>query len=411
MEEKYNDQIIHHISAAPSTYSRELGNGVEDGVVKWFDLSKGYGFIMRPNQPEGSEDVFVHQTSLPPRPGRKGLADKEVVWFRTSREEGGRLRANEITGPYGAPVIGVPDSMLPVAPAAAAAFMAAAMGAISGAVGPYAAMPREFPPHTTAQLPPGRYRGTAKWFNTQKGFGFIAPEDGTEDIFVHQSNMLCVEGAFRSLAEKENLEFSIMDEPNQGRAKRKSNNVTGPGGLPVVGVPRPAGLAGPGQMMGGMAASPYGVPSPYGAARPTMPAYAAYGAVYGQTPRPGMPAARPAAAAAVATPQDPAYAAYYAAQAAQAAQYYAQQPLTSQPSQPSVTDAQAQHAAAWQQYYAQQAAAAAAASGGAGAGQARPQEGAAQAQATQDHTAAWEAYYAQMAAMGLQPQHPTQQPE
>lgn len=75
--------------------------------------------------------------------------------------------------------------------------------------------------HTSTPLTGNRQRGVAKWFNLQKGFGFIAPEDGSEDVFCHQSNLLCVDGGFRSLAEKENLEFEIVDEPNQARAKRK----------------------------------------------------------------------------------------------------------------------------------------------------------------------------------------------
>ena len=53
--------------------------------------------------------------------------------------------------------------------------------------------------------------GTVKWFNEQKGFGFIAPEDGGDDVFVHHSN-IDVEG-YRTLAEGQRVEY----EPGQGR--------------------------------------------------------------------------------------------------------------------------------------------------------------------------------------------------
>ena len=49
--------------------------------------------------------------------------------------------------------------------------------------------------------------GTVKWFNATKGFGFIAPEDGSADVFVHQSD-IATEG-FRELTEGQRVEFSI----------------------------------------------------------------------------------------------------------------------------------------------------------------------------------------------------------
>jgi CspA family cold shock protein len=48
--------------------------------------------------------------------------------------------------------------------------------------------------------------GTVKWFNATKGFGFIAPEDGSDDVFVHQSDIQ-VEG-YRELTEGQKVEFS-----------------------------------------------------------------------------------------------------------------------------------------------------------------------------------------------------------
>ena len=49
--------------------------------------------------------------------------------------------------------------------------------------------------------------GTVKWFNATKGFGFISPEDGTPDVFVHQS-AIAVEG-YRELAEGQRVEFVV----------------------------------------------------------------------------------------------------------------------------------------------------------------------------------------------------------
>jgi cold shock protein len=56
-----------------------------------------------------------------------------------------------------------------------------------------------------------KVKGTVKWFNDQKGFGFLAPEDGSKDVFVHQSAILAT--GFRSLSEGDRVEFSIEQGP------------------------------------------------------------------------------------------------------------------------------------------------------------------------------------------------------
>jgi CspA family cold shock protein len=55
-----------------------------------------------------------------------------------------------------------------------------------------------------------RFVGTVKWFNTQKGYGFLAREGG-EDVFVHYSAI--VAQGFRNLAEGQKVEFSIEKGP------------------------------------------------------------------------------------------------------------------------------------------------------------------------------------------------------
>jgi CspA family cold shock protein len=49
--------------------------------------------------------------------------------------------------------------------------------------------------------------GTVKWFNDAKGYGFIAPEDGSKDVFVHFSNI--GGDGFKSLSEGAKVEFEV----------------------------------------------------------------------------------------------------------------------------------------------------------------------------------------------------------
>lgn len=50
-------------------------------------------------------------------------------------------------------------------------------------------------------------QGTVKWFNGDKGFGFIAPSDGSEDLFVHFSEIQG--GGYRNLEEGQQVEFEV----------------------------------------------------------------------------------------------------------------------------------------------------------------------------------------------------------
>lgn len=54
-------------------------------------------------------------------------------------------------------------------------------------------------------------KGTVKWFDDVKGFGFIEPEDGSEDCFVHHSEIQAT--GFRSLKEGDKVEFDRTENP------------------------------------------------------------------------------------------------------------------------------------------------------------------------------------------------------
>jgi CspA family cold shock protein len=58
--------------------------------------------------------------------------------------------------------------------------------------------------------------GTVKWFNESKGFGFITPDDGSKDVFVHFSS-IASEG-FRTLAEGQKVTFNVEDGPKGPQA-------------------------------------------------------------------------------------------------------------------------------------------------------------------------------------------------
>jgi CspA family cold shock protein len=65
-------------------------------------------------------------------------------------------------------------------------------------------------------------QGTVKWFNAEKGYGFIAPSDGSADVFVHFS---AIQGnGYRTLDEGQNVEFDVT----QGQKGPQAENVRVP---------------------------------------------------------------------------------------------------------------------------------------------------------------------------------------
>ena len=62
--------------------------------------------------------------------------------------------------------------------------------------------------------------GTVKWFNNEKGFGFIAPDDGSADVFAHFSAI--AGNGYKSLEENQKVEFEITE----GRKGPQAENIT-----------------------------------------------------------------------------------------------------------------------------------------------------------------------------------------
>ena len=60
--------------------------------------------------------------------------------------------------------------------------------------------------------------GTVKWFNDAKGFGFITPDDGSEDLFAHFSSI--TGDGYKSLKEGQRVTFEVTDGP---KGKQASN--------------------------------------------------------------------------------------------------------------------------------------------------------------------------------------------
>eukprot|EP00669_Euglena_mutabilis_P006215 TRINITY_DN1910_c0_g1_i1.p3 TRINITY_DN1910_c0_g1~~TRINITY_DN1910_c0_g1_i1.p3 ORF type:complete len:243 (+),score=61.85 TRINITY_DN1910_c0_g1_i1:29-730(+) len=111
-----------------------------------------------------------------------------------------------------------PSAPLPAAPAwsglwlGAVAAAAAAVGYVAGRSNIMALFP---------------VTGTVKWFDSTKGFGFIAPDDGSADVFVHQTAINS--NGFRTLDEGSKVEFDVVTDNGRSSAA----NVSAPGGAPV----------------------------------------------------------------------------------------------------------------------------------------------------------------------------------
>lgn len=160
---------------SPSPYRRPSGgpqvsaSGPEiSASVKWFNSEKGFGFV---ELSDGSGDVFLHANALSTT-GHSSVNPGTTLGVRIGQGPKGRQVAE---------VISVDESTAEAPrPRAPGGFGAAApRGGAFGSPRPS----RPAPDMSSAQ----EMRGTVKWYNATKGFGFITPESGGKDIFIHAS--------------------------------------------------------------------------------------------------------------------------------------------------------------------------------------------------------------------------------
>ena len=123
------------------------------GVIKWFDASKGYGFIVPDNE---LPDVLLHVTCL-----RRG-------GFQTAYE-GARVVCEVLNRSKGLQ-----------------AFRVVSMDESTAIRPPQETTART---HTTVTPTSGLERAVVKWFNRVRGYGFVTRGEGTEDIFVHMETL------------------------------------------------------------------------------------------------------------------------------------------------------------------------------------------------------------------------------
>ncbi|ACI49905.1 cold-shock DNA-binding domain protein [Gluconacetobacter diazotrophicus PA1 5] len=145
--------------------SQVIASGPEiSAAVKWFNSEKGFGFV---ELSDGSGDVFLHANALATS-GHDSVSPGTTLVVRIGQGPKGRQVAS---------VVSVDDSTAqPERPRG--------FGAPRAAAGGFGGRPsRPAPDLSQAQ----EMRGVVKWYNATKGFGFITPESGGKDIFVHAS--------------------------------------------------------------------------------------------------------------------------------------------------------------------------------------------------------------------------------
>jgi CspA family cold shock protein len=192
------------------------------GTVKWFNTAKGFGFI----QPDdGGSDVFVHISAVE-QAGLRGLNEGDQVQYELEQDRrSGKLSAGQlvVTG-QGAPVSRGGGG--------GGGFDRPRGGGFGGGGGGGFDRPRGGGGGgfgggggRPAGQVSGSGDGTVKWFNPTKGFGFIQPNDGGQDVFVHISAV--EQAGLRGLNEGQTVSYDLEQDRRSGKTSATNLRVTG----------------------------------------------------------------------------------------------------------------------------------------------------------------------------------------
>ena len=151
--------------SAPASSAPQL-----QATVKWYNPDKGFGFV---ELADGSGDVFLHANALQAS-GFQQVSQGATLQVRVGQGQKGRQVEQ---------VVAVDEST--AAPARSGGGARPGGGGYGGAGGEGGfRSPR--PPRQQMDTGPGvEMTGTVKWYDPNKGFGFISPQDGSKDVFVH----------------------------------------------------------------------------------------------------------------------------------------------------------------------------------------------------------------------------------
>ena len=192
---------------------------MSSGTVKWFNTAKGFGFI----QPDdGGSDVFVHISAVE-QAGLRGLNEGDQVSFEPEQDRrSGKLSAGQlvVTGQGAAPARGGGGG------GGGGGFdrPRGGGGGFGGGGGGFD-RPRGGGGGRPGGDPAGAGAGTVKWFNPTKGFGFIQPDDGGQDVFVHISAV--EQAGLRGLNEGQTVAYDLEADRRSGKTSATNLRVTG----------------------------------------------------------------------------------------------------------------------------------------------------------------------------------------